>query len=90
VSDIAAFDFDGTLTKGGSVFDFLTADGGRRAVASTMVALFTRLDHAAVVGGAVADHTKEQLLERVLAGTAVEQVEGVAARFALDHLVRHG
>ena len=32
MADVAAFDFDGTLTNGGSVFDFLTAVSGRGRV----------------------------------------------------------
>ena len=32
MNDVAAFDFDGTLTNGGSVFEFLTAVAGRPAV----------------------------------------------------------
>ena len=30
MTDVAAFDFDGTLTDGGSVFGFLAAVVGRR------------------------------------------------------------
>ena len=87
--DVAAFDFDGTLTSGGSVFDFLAAVAGRRAVLSSSLGLATRLAHAALVGGTAADDTKEVLFTRLLAGSDAEQVGRVAARFARDHLDRH-
>lgn len=89
VPDIAAFDFDGTLTDGGSVFKFLSAVVGRRAVATASVALSPRLAHAALVSGTVADRTKEQLFERVLAGADAERVRQVAVRFAREHLDQH-
>jgi phosphatidylglycerophosphatase C len=89
VADLAAFDFDGTLTEGGSVFDFLSAVAGRRPVLSASVALAPRLAHAALAGGAVADHNKELLFVRVLAGVSLERAEEVAAAFARDHLGRH-
>jgi phosphatidylglycerophosphatase C len=89
VPDVAAFDFDGTLTDGGSVYGFLTAVGGRRAVATATAGLSPRLAHGAVVGGTAADLAKEQLFERVLAGADSARVEEVAARFARHHLGRH-
>jgi phosphatidylglycerophosphatase C len=87
--DVAAFDFDGTLTSGGSVFGFLSAVSGRRAVLSASVRLAPRLAHAALVGGTVADRTKELLFERVLAGVPTDRAEQVATAFAARHLARH-
>jgi len=89
VGDLAAFDFDGTLTDGGSVFDFLSVVAGRRTVLSSSVALAPRLAHAALVGGSVADRTKEMLFVRALAGVSLERAESVAKAFARDHLDRH-
>ena len=66
VADVAAFDFDGTLTNGGSVFDFLAAVSGRRAVLRASASLAPRLAQAAVAGGTVADDTKQELFVRVL------------------------
>lgn len=86
---IAAFDFDGTLTHGGSVFGFLTLVAGHRRVYSAAAVLAPRLLHAAAAGGAVADTTKERLFERLLAGRSVDQVDAVGASFALHHLERH-
>jgi HAD superfamily hydrolase (TIGR01490 family) len=87
---VAAFDFDGTLTEGGSVFEFLCAVSGRRTVYAAAASLSARLAHAALAGGTVADVTKEELFERVLTGTPVARLEEVAAEFAPAHLARHG
>jgi phosphatidylglycerophosphatase C len=89
MTDVAAFDFDGTLTDGGSVFAFLCAVAGRPAVVSASIALSPRLVRAGLVGGTAADRTKELLFERVLAGVAVGRAEEVATAFAHRHLARH-
>jgi len=89
VADVAAFDFDGTLTRGGSVLDFLVAVRGRARVAAATAALAPRLAHGALAGGAAADRTKEQLFERILAGEQSSRVEQVAERFARHHLSGH-
>ena len=89
VNDVAAFDFDGTLTNGGSVFDFLTGVAGRRTVLRAGAALAPRLAHAALVGGTVADETKEELFIRVLAGTDATYFRQVAEEFAQSHLAGH-
>jgi len=87
--DVAAFDFDGTLTRGGSVFGYLSALRGRAAVLSATAALAPRLAHAALAGGPVADRTKELLFERVMGGVDLKRAEAVGADFALDHLESH-
>ena len=87
--DVAAFDLDGTLTEGGSTFAFLTAVAGTRAVSAAVIALAPRLAHAAVVGGSVADTTKEQLFGRVLAGVTVDRLDQVSRTFAADHVDQH-
>jgi phosphatidylglycerophosphatase C len=89
LSDLAAFDFDGTLTEGGSVFDFLSVLTGRRTVLAATARLAPRLAHAALVGGPAADRTKERLFEQVLAGVTVERFDEVAATFAREHVARH-
>jgi HAD superfamily hydrolase (TIGR01490 family) len=89
LTDVAAFDFDGTLTEGGSVFGFLSAVVGRGPVLSAAAALSPRLTHAALAGGSAADRTKELLFERVLAGVPAGVVDGVAVTFARQHLARH-
>lgn len=87
--DLAAFDFDGTLTSGGSVFEFLTEATDRRTVWSATAALSPRLAHAALVGGKVADDTKELLFQRTLGGVARARAHEVAERFGHSHLERH-
>lgn len=89
MADIAAFDFDGTLTNGGSVFAFLEALTDRATVLSASAALAPRLAHAALVGGEVADRTKERLFSRILAGVPADRLDDVAGRFAGEHLTRH-
>jgi len=89
VTDVAAFDFDGTLTNGGSVFDFLTAVSGRQAVLRAAAALAPRLAHAALAGGSVADATKEELFVRVLGGVDAGYLDQVGAEFAVGHLAAH-
>jgi phosphatidylglycerophosphatase C len=89
VPDVAAFDFDGTLTEGGSVLDFLMALSGRTRVWAATASLAPGLAHGALAGGAAADQTKEQLFERIVAGEEVARVEEVAERFARHHLSGH-
>jgi phosphatidylglycerophosphatase C len=87
--DVAAFDYDGTLTHGGSVFGFLSALAGRPAVVVSSLALAPQLAHAALVGGDSADRTKERLFQRVMGGTTIERLEAVAAGYGREHLSRH-
>ncbi len=86
MSDIAAFDFDGTLTRGGSVFPFLTAVAGRGRVLAATAALSPDLALAATAGGDRADRAKEALFVRVLGGTDAEQFDAAGVEFARHHL----
>jgi HAD superfamily hydrolase (TIGR01490 family) len=78
VPDVAAFDFDGTLIRRGSVFGFLASVRGRRRALLAATGLLPRIAHAALVGGTAADRTKERLFERVLAGVEPGQLDRVA------------
>ena len=89
MTDVAAFDFDGTLTDGGSVFDFLAAVAGRKTVLRATAGLAPRLAHAALTGGTVADQTKEALFTQVLAGVDADYFDQVAAEFAVSHMAGH-
>ncbi len=89
MADVAAFDFDGTLTEGGSVLDFLIALRGLRTVVAATAVLAPRLAHGALAGGTVADETKELLFRRTLGGVALSRVDEVSDRFARHHLARH-
>jgi phosphatidylglycerophosphatase C len=86
---VAAFDFDGTLTSGGSVLPFLVSLRGAWPVSRAVAALSPKLLRSALVGGAAADDTKEQLFTRLLGGLPIELVNDRAATFAEHHLARH-
>ena len=89
MSDVAAFDFDGTLTDSGSVFAYLSALVGQSAVLRAATELAPRLAHAAVVGGTAADQTKEKLFVRILAGVDAARADRVGEQFAVAHLAAH-
>jgi phosphatidylglycerophosphatase C len=76
--DVAAFDFDGTLIRGGSVFGFLCEVSGRRKAVLAAAAILPRLAYAAVVGGGAADRSKERLFRRVLGGVEPGHLDRVA------------
>ncbi len=86
---VAAFDFDGTLTRGGSVFKFLVALKGLLPVAGVTATMLPRLAKAAVLGGVAADETKEALFKRLLVGVPVDEVERRSRTFARKHLEKH-
>ncbi len=89
MADVAAFDFDGTLTEGGSVMDFLVALRGLRFMMTVTAGLAPRLARGALVGGSAADQTKELLFQRTLGGLASSRVDEVSEGFARHHLARH-
>ena len=88
MADVAAFDFDGTLTRGGSVVPFLAWVRGPWPVLGALVADSPKLLRAALFGGLAADRAKEALFVRVLAGLPAAEVDRAGARFARDHLRR--
>jgi len=88
VPTVAAFDFDGTLTRGGSVFPFLVRVRGFAPVARAVLLTLPRLFRAAAFSGAAADEAKEALFSRLLSGLSVELVDKVAAEFAEEHVRR--
>ncbi|HEY1828755.1 MAG TPA: HAD-IB family hydrolase [Acidimicrobiales bacterium] len=86
---VAAFDFDGTLTDGGSVYPFLVALRDRWTVWRTVATMAPALIWAAIAGGTAADDTKERMFHRLLGGLPFEEVERKSQAFALAHLQRH-
>jgi phosphatidylglycerophosphatase C len=86
---VAAFDFDGTLTSGGSVLPFLVAVRGFWPVFRAVVSLSPKLFRSALVGGTAADTAKEQLFTRLLGGLPVQLVDERSVTFAERHLARH-
>ncbi len=85
---VAAFDFDGTLTRGGSVVGFLVSVRGRWPVLGALVADSPKLVRAALFGGPAADRSKEALFVRVLAGVPAAEVDRAGVSFAREHLRR--
>jgi phosphatidylglycerophosphatase C len=86
---VAAFDFDGTLTSGGSVLPFLVAVRGFWPVCRAVVALAPKLLRSALMGGTAADAAKEKLFTRLLGGLPVQLVDERSVTFAQRHLARH-
>jgi phosphatidylglycerophosphatase C len=86
---VAAFDFDGTLTRGGSVWPFLVVMSGRRRVITAAAVLAGRLAVAAALGGRFADAAKEALFRRTLAGTPADDLKIRAQVFGREHYRRH-
>jgi phosphatidylglycerophosphatase C len=85
---VAAFDFDGTLTSGGSVLPFLVALRGFWPVFRAVLALSPLLLRSAIVGGTAADAAKEKLFTRLLGGLPVAEVDQRAMAFAEHHLAQ--
>lgn len=85
---VAAFDFDGTLTDGGSVVRFLTRVRGVGPVTLAILRDLPRLAHASLVGGTVTDRAKEALFVRLLSGLRAEDLDRIGADFAEHHLRR--
>ena len=85
---IAAFDFDGTITRGGSVVPYLLALRGPGPVALALLASLPQLVRAAFVAGSSADSSKEAVFGRLLTGVSAERADRVAARFAERHLAQ--
>jgi phosphatidylglycerophosphatase C len=83
---VAAFDLDGTLTEGGSVFPWLRHLSGSPALFRAASGLAVPLLVGAVRSGASADAAKERLFRALLAGRDYEEVHDVSRQFALEHL----
>jgi phosphatidylglycerophosphatase C len=87
---VAAFDFDGTLTSGESVWKFLASVAGVRRVAVATLVGAPKLAAAALLSGRTADDAKETLFVRTLRGLSADEVARRAAAFGLTHLRRRG
>lgn len=85
---VAAFDFDGTLTYGGSVVPFLVRVRGVVPVTRAILLDLPRLVHGAIFGGNASDVAKEALFTRLLAGLPAAEVDRIGAEFAEVHLRR--
>jgi phosphatidylglycerophosphatase C len=85
---IAAFDLDGTLTQGGSVFSWLQAVAGRGRAWAAGARLVVPLAIGAIRSSRYADNAKERLFHALLAGRSLDQVTRLSREFALSHLAR--
>ena len=81
---VAAFDFDGTLTKRDSLLPFLASVRGTATVGLAMARLSPQLGRMAL-GRGDRDSTKEQLVTRLLAGFPADELHAAGIRYA-DHL----
>jgi phosphatidylglycerophosphatase C len=81
VRQVAAFDFDGTITRRDTLAGFLAHVGGRRRLVRSMA-----VDTVAMVRGtrddAVRDATKERILGRVLRGRSDTELWRSGAEYA--------
>jgi phosphatidylglycerophosphatase C len=83
---VAAFDFDGTVTRGASTVPFLISVRGFFPVAVALLRTLPGLLRAAVLSGTAADEYKERLFMRLLAGTPNEELVRKGRAFAATHL----
>jgi phosphatidylglycerophosphatase C len=89
-SVVAAFDLDGTLTEGGSVFPWLKSIAGRGRTWRAALSLAVPLTVGAVRSSRWADNAKERLFLKLLSGLDEEAVRAQSKTFALEHLGREG
>jgi phosphatidylglycerophosphatase C len=80
---VAAFDFDGTMTRRDTLVPFLARVGGRGAVARAIAAESVGLTRAAA-GRGDRDVAKERVLTRVLAGHEHAHVQTVGRAFGAE------
>ncbi|HTT58584.1 MAG TPA: HAD-IB family hydrolase [Acidimicrobiales bacterium] len=90
VPTIAAFDLDGTLSNGGSVFKWLRFLRGDRATYIASASLALPLLVGAIRSGRWADRAKERLFHKLLAGLDLTEVRDRSRIFAVEHFERHG
>lgn len=83
---VAAFDLDGTLTDGGSVFRWLryVTGGARTYAAATRLA--GPIAWGALASGPAADRAKERLFSHLLAGLGADLVALKSVEFARTHV----
>jgi phosphatidylglycerophosphatase C len=87
---IAAFDLDGTLSEGGSVFKWLRFLRGDRTTYLASASLALPLLVGAIRSGRWADRAKERLLQKLIAGLDLADVRDRSRIFAVEHFERHG
>jgi phosphatidylglycerophosphatase C len=88
ISTVAAFDLDGTLTEGGSVFKWLRFVGGTRRAWMAALARCGPLAWGVLRSGPAADRAKESLFFGVLNGRTQSDVAASSRGFATQHLAK--
>jgi phosphatidylglycerophosphatase C len=86
---VAAFDLDGTLSDGGSVFKWLRYLCGSRVTFFAAARLAGPLLIGAIRSGAWADRAKERLFGLLLTGRDERTVRDASRIFALAHFEKH-
>ncbi len=86
---VAAFDLDGTLTDGGSVFRWLGHVAGAARAYRAAAELVVPLTLGALRSGPAADGSKERLFARLLEGRDAEEVAAISRAFIVEHLEHH-
>ena len=87
---VAAFDLDGTLTEGGSVFPWLRFVAGNSRANRAALRLVVPLTIGAIRSGRSADNAKERLFHALLCGRDLEEITASSRAFALEHLEIEG
>jgi phosphatidylglycerophosphatase C len=87
---VAAFDLDGTLTEGGSVFPWLKSIAGRGRTWRAALSLAVPLTVGAIRSSRWADNAKERLFVKLLAGLDAQSVADQSRTFAHSHLEHEG
>jgi phosphatidylglycerophosphatase C len=87
---VAAFDLDGTLTEGGSVFPWLKLVAGRGRTWRAALSLAVPLTVGALRSSRFADNAKERLFVKLLAGIDDQIVRADSRTFAIEHLEHEG
>jgi phosphatidylglycerophosphatase C len=87
---IVAFDLDGTLTNGGSVYHWLQRIAGPSHARRAVWSLLGPLTVGAVRSSRWADSAKERLFQKLLTGTDLADVTATSRAFAIEHLEREG
>jgi phosphatidylglycerophosphatase C len=87
---VAAFDLDGTLTNGGSVFPWLKSIAGRARTWRAALSLALPLTVGALRSSRWADNAKERLFTKLLAGLDEQSVAAESRTFAVEHLAHEG
>jgi phosphatidylglycerophosphatase C len=87
---VAAFDLDGTLTEGGSVFAWLRFVAGTSRANRAALRLAVPLIIGAIRSGRSADNAKERLFHALLRGRDLGELTASSRAFALEHLASEG